>query len=293
MTAPRQVLRGTTYLVTRRCLQRQFLLRPGKVTNQVFAYLLALAARRFGVEVHAYCVLSNHYHLVVTDPGAQIPAFQQLLDALVARAINALYGRWETFWAPASFSAVTLASAQDIIDKAAYVLANPVLAGLVRSGRKWPGLRSSLADIGGTIEVERPTHFFDEQGHLPKALELTLAVPPGFASTEAYRERLEAAVAEREAAAARRVTGFLGVARVLQQRPFDRPRSKEPRRTLSPRVASKDRWRLLELAGRLKAFLAAYRDALLVWREGKVEPVFPAGTYLMRVAHGVMCAGAG
>ena len=94
MTAPRQVLQGTTYLVTRRCTQRQLLLKPSKVTNAVFGYLLAVAARRYGVEVHAYCVLSNHYHLVVTDPQARLPAFQQFLDALVARAVNAHLGRW-------------------------------------------------------------------------------------------------------------------------------------------------------------------------------------------------------
>jgi hypothetical protein len=54
MTAPRQVLPGTTYLITRRCSQRQFLLRPSDVTNSIFLYVLALAAKRFGVEVHAF-----------------------------------------------------------------------------------------------------------------------------------------------------------------------------------------------------------------------------------------------
>ena len=62
MTAPRQLLPGTTYLVTRRCLQRQFLLRPSKLTNQVFGFLLAIAARRFDVDLHACCVMSNHFH---------------------------------------------------------------------------------------------------------------------------------------------------------------------------------------------------------------------------------------
>ncbi|HEY7725075.1 MAG TPA: hypothetical protein VH880_07070, partial [Anaeromyxobacteraceae bacterium] len=94
MTAPRQVLPGTTYLVTRRCAQRQFLLKPSKTTTDVFLYLLAVAARRFGIEVHAFCVLSNHFHLVVTDPHARLPAFHQFLDALVARALNASLGRW-------------------------------------------------------------------------------------------------------------------------------------------------------------------------------------------------------
>ena len=59
MTAPRQILAGATYLVTRRCAQRQFLLRPSKTVNEVFLYVLAVAAARFGILVHAYCVLSN------------------------------------------------------------------------------------------------------------------------------------------------------------------------------------------------------------------------------------------
>ena len=67
MTAPRQILPGTTYLVTRRCFQRQLLLKPSASTSAIFSYVLALAAARYGVQVHAYCVLSNHFHLVVTD----------------------------------------------------------------------------------------------------------------------------------------------------------------------------------------------------------------------------------
>jgi putative transposase len=93
MTAPRQVLRGTTYLVTRRCAQRQFLLRPSRTTNDVFLYLLAVAARRFGIQVHAFCVLSNHFHLVVTDPDARLPAFHQFLDALASPPARSMR-RW-------------------------------------------------------------------------------------------------------------------------------------------------------------------------------------------------------
>src|SRR5512133_4379944 len=136
MTAPRQVLPGTTYLVTRRSFQLQFLLTPSPITNGVFLYVLCVAARRFGVQVHAFCVLSNHFHLVVTDPEARLPAFEQYLDSLVARAVNASLARWESFWAPSSYSAVSLQSPDDIVSKAAYVLANPVAAGLVRTGRE-------------------------------------------------------------------------------------------------------------------------------------------------------------
>ncbi len=226
MTAPRQVLPGTTYLVTRRCAHRHFLLKPSKTTNEIFLYVLAIAARRFDIEVHAFCVLSNHFHLVVTDPDARLPAFHQFLDALIARALNASLGRWEAFWAPNSYSAVTLVAPSDIVDKAAYVLANPVAAGLVRTGRLWPGLWSAPERIGAeALEVRRPKHFFDPNGCLPEQASLQLTPPPGFASAGDFVQQLTAALADREALAARNVRhGFIGSARVLAQSPPPGPR---------------------------------------------------------------------
>ena len=49
MTAPRQVLPGTTYLVSHRCSERRFFLRPSRLGNDVFRYLLAVAAQRYGI----------------------------------------------------------------------------------------------------------------------------------------------------------------------------------------------------------------------------------------------------
>ncbi len=59
MTAPRQILAGTTWLVTRRCSERRFFLRPSRRTSTVFLFILAVAARRHGIEIHAFCVMSN------------------------------------------------------------------------------------------------------------------------------------------------------------------------------------------------------------------------------------------
>jgi putative transposase len=294
MTAPRQVLIGTTYLVTRRCVQRQFFLKPSKVTNEVFQYLLAVAAQRYGIDLHAYCVMSNHYHLVVTDPHARLPAFQQYLDGLVARAINALLGRRDYFWGSDTFSAVALAGPRDVVDKAAYALANPVSAGLVRAGRRWPGLWSRPEAVGADDRpVQRPRHFFDPAGDLPESVFLKLTTPPGFPTAMAFREQLTIALAEREAEAALKVTGFVGAARVLAQKATNRPRSVELRRQLNPRVAARDKWKRIEALGRLVRFLAEYRAALKEWHQGRSNALFPAGTYQMRVAFGVACAGSG
>ena len=267
------------------------------MTNQTFLYVLALAAARYRVPVHAFCVLSNHVHTVVTDPHANLPAFQQFLDGLVARALNASLGRWEAFWAPDTYSAVRLVSPADIVEKTAYTLANPVEAGLVASGSVWPGLWSAPDRIGGeAFVVERPRHFFDPKGGLPDRVTLQLTVPPGFSSAEQFRGELERALEHREADARSRHSprgGFLGVARILRQKPFARPRPGEPRRGLNPRVASGDKWKRVEALGRLLEFLRSYRAAWEARRAGAADALFPHGTYLLRVLHGVPCAGAG
>ncbi len=294
MTAPRQVLAGTTYLVTRRCTQRQLLLRPGAATNGIFLYVLALAARRYRVLVHAFCVLSNHFHLVVTDPDARLPAFEQYLDALVARAVNASLGRWESFWAPSSYSAVALASDEDVVSKVAYVLANPVAAGLVRRASEWPGLWSDPRRFGETLTAHRPAKFFRRNGYLPESVDLELSVPPGFASAQDFRERVSSALEELEGTARRERQsagrGFLGVAAVLAQKPWKRPAPNERRRNLSPRVAARDKWKRVEALSRLVEFLSAYRSAWAALQRGVRDALFPPGTYLLRIMHGVRCA---
>jgi REP element-mobilizing transposase RayT len=295
MTAPRQVLPGVTYLFTRRCFQRAFLLRPSSLINQTIGFVLAVAAEKYGIQVHAFCVLSNHLHLVLTDPHARLPAFGQYFDSMVGRAVNASLGRWETFWAPGSYSAVTLATAEDTLAKAVYVLANPVAAGLVSSARRWPGLWSSPEVIAsGSIEFERPRHFFREDGDLPRGARLELTAPPAFDDTATYcdhlRIELQAAEGRARAQAAESGKGFLGERRILKARPTAKPANREQHRRLKPRLACRDKWKRIEALGRLAAFVEAYRAALKSWRHGRLGVVFPAGTYLVRVTHGVACA---
>jgi len=295
MTAPRQVRPNVTYLVTRRCFGRMFLLRPSPVVTAVFEYVLAAKAQQYGILIHAYCVLSNHWHCVLTDPRGNLPRFQRDLGSSVARALNAAHGRWESFWAPGSYSAVALQTPDDVLDKMAYVLANPVAAGLVRRGSAWPGLWSPPQRIGaGPREVKRPDHFFRKEGRSPRSATLELCCPAGFGSVEELRRRLVAALEAREAQAARRLgeagRPFLGARKALAQRPFARPAPVETRRGLRPRVASRDTWKRVEALVRLKSFLAEYRVAWRAFRDGARDVVFPAGTYGMLVTFGVACA---
>jgi hypothetical protein len=59
MSLPRQVLSGAYYMITRRCTQRQFLLRPDRATNNAYLYCLLEAALRFQIDILIMCAMSG------------------------------------------------------------------------------------------------------------------------------------------------------------------------------------------------------------------------------------------
>jgi len=296
VSAPRQTLPASTYLVTRRCTQRQFLLRPSALVNQIFAYCVALAAERTGVLVHALCVLSDHWHGVLTDVQGRLPEFEETVHKLVAKCVNASLGRWENLWSSEAPSAVRLEDDGAVLDRIVYTLCNPTAAGLVAFGKEWPGLRTRPRDIAGSETViRRPAVFFREDGATPETVVLRI-VPPvieGMTGAEVAAE-IETRVAERERElrdeAARTGRSFLGRRAVLEQEPSGSPTSREPHRKLSPRVAAADPAVRIAAIARIKQFLLDYRGAFLKWKRGIRDVLFPHGTYALRLHAAVPCA---
>ncbi|MCP3977996.1 MAG: hypothetical protein GY716_01520 [bacterium] len=296
MSRPRWVVPGRTYLVTRRCLLRMFLLRPDSMVRRVFEFCLAHAARRFSVRIHAYCVLSNHYHIVLTDTYGNLPRFMHWLDEYVAKCLNRHLERTESFWGPGSFNAVMLADAEAVAAEMLYVYLNPVEAGLTRRACDWPGVRSLPVDLlKPARSIDRPRGFFRDRGPVPRTAELKLELPDqliDFSPDPVSWLKKAVAAAERAVHEKMRAAGrtFMGARRVEAQSPFDRPQSADPPSELKPTVAVRDKQRRIEILRAFRGFLDAYRAAWKSFAEGNRQVVFPWGTYWMRVRLGVPCA---
>ncbi len=296
MSLPRPIDPGVTYLLTRRCLLRTYLLRPSKELNQIFLYCLAVAAEKYGIEIHAYCVMSNHYHIIATDPHAQLPAFMHWLNEFVAKTVNTLLGRKEVVWSQGPYSAVRLEQAEDVLDKMVYVNVNPVKARLVSDARAWPGLNSLPEDLDGrVVSASRPGLFFRKKGVLPEKAELKLRIPPALAHIPPgeliarLRSRIEQRQEDIQREARRMGQPFLGRRGVLDQSPFAASTSQERRERTHPRVACKDAVRRKEVLMRIRNFVRAYRKAWERFCNAATDVVFPSGTYLLRLRYGVPC----
>ncbi len=215
--------------------------------NKAVLYCLAYAARETGLAVHAFTCLSNHYHVVVTDPEDDIPRFAHRLNSLLARCLNAMRARFGYFFDGSKPSYVRAIEPVDVVHQLVYTYCNPVSSGLVPEAKEWPGVRSEPSQFGTTIYAEKPGWFFSDE--MPEELPLEITPPPCFAERdrEELAGELEQKVAEREAATAR------SVSRCSQGR------FRPPRRTAKPARSGLARAKIGRLGGERLPWVRRFR----------------------------------
>jgi len=293
----RRIVKGARYKITKRCLERRFGMTPDREeVGQLIGFVLALCASRFELEIHAACFMSNHYHLDVTDPHGQMPAFKCMLNSFLARGFNCLRGRFDKFWSGDRACDVELVDDGDMIDRMAYTLANPVTAGLVKRSARWPGFTTAGKGFGTVMKFRRPKFFFDPKNEdVPGEVELRIVRPrlsSGLDDTE-FDERLAEAVRKRELAAKTELRKqhrrFLGELRIRRQRWNTRPNSYKARFGKTPKVAAHSKWARIAALQRNRLWERAYGEALDARLRGD-DVEFPYGTYALRRFAGVRVA---
>ncbi|WP_437585834.1 transposase [Sorangium sp. So ce1000] len=295
MSQPREIAPGATYLITHRTLRRHLLFRPDAAITQLLIYALAVSTRRYSIEVHALCAMSTHLHLVVTDVNGVLPRFLQFFHRIVALGTKVLRA-WEgPVWDHEATSVVRLLTRAAVVEKIAYVLANPVAAGLVPHAHEWPGAKVHVNEIGrGALYAARPSVYLDPKNpQWPEEATLSLTLPPTIQhdSAEDFRHAVAAELKRQETQAhadvRRQGSGFLGAEQAGKVSPYERVASLEAPRGHNPTFAvgrkQGDAWRVARAA--VQAFRTSYRAALERWRAGVRDVVFPAGTWWMCTFH--------
>ena len=283
-------------MLTRRCANRMFLLRPDDETNNAFLYCLIEAALRFNIRLILPQMMTNHHHTVFFDPDGNAVAFYQHFHTQMAKCQNALRGRWENLWSTEELCLVELMTPNDVIDELVYVATNPVKHGLVERVHHWPGPPTVSALLNGRpLRARRPAHYYRSCGSMPAEVEIALEIPPELGEASAVLTTLRSRIAFVEATyaedRARERRLVLGRRRVLRQSWRDCPKTFAVRRNLRPRVAAKDPAIRVAALERNRMFQSEYREARKLWLRG-LPALFPIGTYwLSRYAHVPVAAG--
>jgi len=139
-----------------------------------------------GVDVHAYVLMGNHLHLLVTPrrDGA-LSLMMQSVGRSYVRAFNQAHGRTGTLWEGRYRSSV-IQTERYLLTCMAYIDLNPVRAGMVEAPENYPW--SSHAHYIGRLHQRLLT---------PPALYWELGNTP-FAREAAYGELVRAGIAEHQ-----------------------------------------------------------------------------------------------
>lgn len=130
---------------------------------------LAEAKSELGIRLTAYCLMTNHVHLILI-PGEDTGNISRLMRVLAGkhtRRINKLDHRTGTLW-EGRFKASLIDTQQYLLACCRYVDLNPVRAGMVASPAdyKWSGYRGRTGNATDTLLDGHPV--FDALSDEPK-----------------------------------------------------------------------------------------------------------------------------
>jgi putative transposase len=137
MTRPlRLEFPGALYHVTSRG-DRKGAIYLDNIDRLAWLDLLATVCARFNFVIHAYCQMTNHYHLVV-----------ETIDGDLARGLRQLNGAYSQLFNrrhqlvghvfQGRYKAILVQRESYLLELARYVVLNPVRAGIVTTPQAWP-----------------------------------------------------------------------------------------------------------------------------------------------------------
>ena len=105
---------------------------------------------RFEWRCHTYCLMPNHYHLLVETPAPNVSAGMQRLNGIYAQWFNHLYGFSGHVFERRFFSRL-VESTYDLLELTRYIVLNPVRASLCDNASDWRS--SSYPALAGDAPV--------------------------------------------------------------------------------------------------------------------------------------------
>lgn len=116
--------------------------------RRAFLGILADACDRDSLVCHAFCLMDNHYHLLVETPLANIGTAMHRLNCLYANRFNRMHEReGHVFERP--YRAWVMRGGRREMEAARYIARNPIRAGLCAAAEAWPW--SSYAATVGLV----------------------------------------------------------------------------------------------------------------------------------------------
>lgn len=171
---PRLTIPGYPHHIIQRGNNRQAIF-GGSSDYETLLAMFEEHARKSAVAIHAYVLMSNHFHLLATPDSAEgIPQMMQAVGRRYVRHFNQRQGRSGTLW-EGRYKSTLIQAERYLLACMVYIDLNPVRAGLVDQPGVYPW--SSYPHYAG-LRIDRlitPHPLYWELGNTPFAREAAYA----------------------------------------------------------------------------------------------------------------------
>jgi len=104
---------------------------------EIFLSLLQEAVELWNIRVSAYCLMSNHYHILLQTPQGNLNRFMRHLNGVYTQRYNRLHG-YDGQLFRGRYKAILVAEDSYLLELVRYIHRNPLRAGLVASLNNYP-----------------------------------------------------------------------------------------------------------------------------------------------------------
>jgi len=127
---------GALYHVTSRGNERKPIYFE-EADFELFLNILGQVCEQHNWVIHAFCLMTNHYHLLVETPDANLSKGMRQLNGVYTQAINRRYRRVGHLF-QGRYKAILVDKDAYLLELSRYIILNPIRAKMVDSLEEWP-----------------------------------------------------------------------------------------------------------------------------------------------------------
>ncbi len=138
---------GAVYHVTSRGNEKKSVFKTDR-DRENFLNTLQHVNKRYNWICHAYCLMTNHYHLLIETPDGNLSLGMRQLNGVYTQLFNKSHGRIGHLF-QGRFKSILIQKDSHLLEVCRYTVLNPVRARMVQSPEDW-AWSSYLATAGKT-----------------------------------------------------------------------------------------------------------------------------------------------
>jgi putative transposase len=175
---------GAIYHITARGNDKKAIYRDD-ADREAFLEILAKVNKKYHWYCHAYCLMNNHYHLVIETPDGNLSIGMRQLNGVYTQAYNRRHNRVGHIL-QGRYKAILIQKESHLLEVTRYVVLNPVRAKAIKKPEDW-----QWSSYRGTAGLSKPHEALTNQWILGQFGDMTAT------ARKKYIEFVDAGIGEK------------------------------------------------------------------------------------------------